>query len=316
MNDILVTRAAVRKLAAALSNPDNANLRHTEHLDVIASAFGWKTEAFMHALKKQGRAVVTDHGRKLHDWAGALGTSPEASAKISDLMEYVVSHPGIVAVGGPFGSGKTSTILHMSRFLEDRGMELALNAPSIVDWSDPDKMWDVGRIVETAKKLNGRTYIIDELRSPAAMTVAMEIASAGNVVLTTLAAHSGVTAVASLVDICVTLRDKGRPDVFRGVVSQRLVGKKRPTDAQGEYRGRLMVADVLRLDSGLPSEVPYQEGVHDELVADTLRAVAIGRADRDAVERNFGASALEGYLERIGASQDGVKPARGSALRR
>ncbi|MCV9964502.1 ATPase, T2SS/T4P/T4SS family [Pararhizobium sp. BT-229] len=314
MSDILVTQAAVRKLAAALSNPDNANLRHTERLDLIASAFGWKTDAFMHALKKQERSGGV---HAPHDWAGPLGVSAETSEKITDLMECLVSKPGIVVVGGPFGSGKTTTILHMSRFLEDRGMALKLNAPGYVDWDDPDQRWDVRRTVEMAKRTPGHTYIIDELRSAAAMAAAMEIASAGNVVLTTLAASSAVTAAASLVGVHRTLQDKGRQDVFRGIVSQRLVRKSVPSPegVQGEYRGRFMVADVLKLEMGLPDEIPRQEGVHDELVADILRAVEIGRTDSDEVERNFGSHALEGYLLRLGSQPRHVSSVRGAARR-
>lgn len=59
MTDILVTQTAVRNLASILSRGDTQTLKHTERLALIAEAFGWKTDAFMHSLKSQNAKLMS-----------------------------------------------------------------------------------------------------------------------------------------------------------------------------------------------------------------------------------------------------------------
>src|SRR5262245_42356758 len=57
MSDLVIDHQFVRALAKSLRTITGKEAKHTESLDAIAEARGWKTDALMHALKAQQRAA-------------------------------------------------------------------------------------------------------------------------------------------------------------------------------------------------------------------------------------------------------------------
>nr|WP_250808661.1 hypothetical protein [Neorhizobium tomejilense] len=305
MTAINVTLAAVRNLAATLAKTDTTALKHTERLGLISEAFGWKTDAFMHAIKNFDalEKPADNLRRSAASVSSRLGTGTLSSRKIDDLVASTLKRPGLIVVGGPNGSGKTTTLLEMSRFFEDSGYPVEARFPGFVNWggqfrmSDRDYL-DVSRIVDLGRRFPRKTYVIEEMRSFATMDAALDLVDAGNVVLAGLAAHSCVTAASTLTGILSEGRD-GRG--VRGVISQRLV-RKVCVGCEGSvcsqcggrgYIGRQMIADAMTFAAGLPPRAPDRDDIHDGLVADALEAFFKGVVDMSALEREFGETDIE-----------------------
>ena len=131
MNDISVTQGVVRNLASALSKVDSSSLKHTERLELIASAFGWRSDAFMHALKQAEPVTGVERTPSPLD---ALGVRD-----IELWRRCMASKSGLFVVCGPTGSGKTTVITamrdHLRRLRQD-GLRDPRNAVHVVDGID------------------------------------------------------------------------------------------------------------------------------------------------------------------------------------
>lgn len=287
MTDILVTKTAVRKLAAALSATDTRPLRHTDRLALIADAFGWKPDAFMHALKSAEKDSKDDqpHHPQNHVWDRTLRVTPSASKKLEAVMSHAASAGGIVIVSGCAGSGRTSTLSTLSAYAEDHGRPLVLDLHSHFDWkwSDLDS-WKLESI-EFAKR-SRVAVMIEEARSKASLLFAEEIAKAGALVLISMIAPTSVATIRRLSDFKI---GKDFMPLIRGVVSQQLVTRpsqqpnsNEPT-ASRKYRGRAPIMDVWL--PGGPLSPPDGSGAdYEAFEDDLLEAVELGIADEQNIE--------------------------------
>jgi hypothetical protein len=121
MTQIVVTKDIVRRLSAALSSIDTTHLKHTDRIALIAEAFGWRADAFMHALKAEqklrpaGVSSSTDDDILLHD----LGIGQ------LDRWTRVLSRAAGVCVScGCTQSGRTTTLLASSNHLRVSGRRI------------------------------------------------------------------------------------------------------------------------------------------------------------------------------------------------
>lgn len=300
MTDILVTKAAVRKLAASLASTDTTTLRHTERLALIADAFGWKEDAFMHALKAHKGGVVPqgDIGY-VKPWERMLGVPPSVSVKIERIMRETFENPGVVIVGGPTGSGKTTTISALSRHAEESGFPLVELMSANSDWSDEHHFEWLSRAARFGK-FKRRTFVVAEVRTAAVATLASELAVQGNIVIAGMAASSAPNVIGrwpSLLEGIYGLEQ------VRGVVVQRLARRKcscgdkcDPAHCSG-YRGRFAIMDIVEPQS-LPEGFYDHDRYYDGLALAMSEAVEFGLTDREEADRMIGLENISAALER------------------
>ncbi len=115
MSHIAVTQAAVRNLATALSKVDTSSLKHGDRLALIAESFGWKVDAFMHALKNEAKrgaknAVPNqEQSRQIGSVDGeAVPLERLGISHIAAWKEVVREPSGLIIVTGPTGAENQS----------------------------------------------------------------------------------------------------------------------------------------------------------------------------------------------------------------
>jgi Tfp pilus assembly pilus retraction ATPase PilT len=120
MTQIIITKDIVRRMSAAMSTTDATTLNHTARIALIAEAFGWRPDAFMHALKGQ------------HDRAAA---APSLSADDVSLPELGIGQPekwkgilaktsGVCVACGCTQSGRTTTLVASPNHLREAGRHI------------------------------------------------------------------------------------------------------------------------------------------------------------------------------------------------
>lgn len=156
MTVIPVTKAAVRKLAASLSKIDSSSLVHTQRLDLIADAFGWRTDAFMHALK--GNSTSVGKGRQSPSTMPAGPTLDQLGIRMLDRWKRAISSPsGLCLACGATGSGRTTTLAASARYLEASGRRVFTqdNLPLVSHGDGDVVLFGDLRDRETAEQLLG-----------------------------------------------------------------------------------------------------------------------------------------------------------------
>jgi general secretion pathway protein E len=303
MTDILVTRAAVRKLAASLSKIGTTALRHTDRLDIIADAFGWKTDAFMHALK----ANTTDRTKPAMR-RSALGAGPaldQLGIRLLDTWKRAISSSsGLCLACGATGSGRTTTLEASARYLETAGRK-------VYSLSD----------LPPASQGRGNVVLLEYLRDRETAERGLDYAEKGFLVLAVspLATVERTAEVLAHWDISET-----RLGVIRGAISQQLVRcicrqcQAAGCDACADkgYKGRTLASHVVRFHG--------PEDVHDYLVAsdgvshgfagDLARKLTDGVFDVKEVERVFGGGMLRMLSDRYDLPKDVIADLKAASL--
>lgn len=283
MANIVVTRAAVRNLATAFSKTDSSQLRHGERLALIADAFGWNLDAFMHSLKENRK----DNGTKPTNGEILPQLDVDRWGKPHNLNELgirqnvawkrvVDQEAGVIVVTGATGSGRTTTLVSTAKYLADRGRRVAV--------SD----FEEGDVVLFGSIQDGETA-----------KAAYELAERGHLVLATMARMPDNN-FHDLLRWGVTSRQL---ELTRAVMLQFLVRKlsRHPgleVEEEDRYKGRLVVSSLDCFDEGssvadyMRQEMPWQI----EIIADLSSKLANGVTDMAEVERCFGERYC-GYLE-------------------
>jgi hypothetical protein len=300
MTDILVTKAAVRKLAASLASTDTRSLRHTERLALIAQAFGWKEDAFMHALKAQRETETpTPNGYFVaFPWVTTLGVTPSTSAKIEALMKKTIVEPGLIVVGGPTGSGKTTTVSALSRYLEDAGYPTIDGMANAIDWG-VEYVFDWMSKAARKRFLTKRTIVISEIRSLEVMRLAREFVAQGNVVIAGMATSTAPNALKRLSSMM-----NGDTSCIRGVIVQRIARKTcncsetcGPDDCNG-YRGRFAVMDIVEPQS-LPEGYFDEPRFYEGLALSVAEAIQLEMTDLSEGGRLLDADTVAAALQKM-----------------
>jgi type II secretory ATPase GspE/PulE/Tfp pilus assembly ATPase PilB-like protein len=128
MTEIVVTQAAVRKLAAELSTANTSQMSHGDRLNLISSAFGWRADAFMHALKvskksknaEQVQKVIEDRLADPH-WGVPLALQKLGIRDLREWKEAAAQPSGVLIVAGAPRSGRHQTLGSTARHLQKSG---------------------------------------------------------------------------------------------------------------------------------------------------------------------------------------------------
>jgi hypothetical protein len=289
MTDILVTKAAVRKLAASFSNIDSSSLRHTDRLDLIADAFGWKTDAFMHALKASKNDRTKPAMRP-----SALATGPtlgDLGIRLLDSWKRAISSSsGLCLACGATGSGRTTTVEASARYLETTGRRVYTRSD-----------------LPSSAQGHGEVVLLGDIRDRETAEQALGYAESGFLVLAVspfytvertaeVMAHFGIAAT--------------RLGAVRGAISQQLVrcvcrqcrAKGCESCSERGYKGRTLASHVVRF--------PGPEDIHDYLQAgdgiwhgvagDVAEKLSGGLFNRTEIERVFGDRMLQMVASRLG----------------
>jgi hypothetical protein len=272
MTTIPVTQAAVRNLATALSKIDTSKLKHTDRLDLIAQAFGWKSDAFMHALKASAAPSALNGNPPLSasSWrAGKVLPLRTLGIRQIDLWESLLAQPsGVIINTGATGSGKTTV--------------LAASA---------DHLAAAGRAVYTVVDLDGSVptlhhpvLVYGEIRDPESAGEVFAYAQAGFLVLATMYAGTPESVSTRLQDLSVP---SSRLGMLRGAMSQALIHQVKG--------GQALVSrvKVFSFDAGgsrgSAADLDGEASDHFKETVDELIAyVRAGVVEEEEVERAFG----------------------------
>ncbi len=294
MTDIKVTQAAVRKLAETLAKTNTTHLRHTERLALIAEAFGWKADAFMHALKNSGMAKIkpTRQSQPSCDWSVLLGVTESAAEKISLILKQTVMKPGIIIVSGHTGSGKSTTASAFAKYAEDAGFLMSDRLPPA---------WEGGNFLEWKSRVLNRprineTFLIEEMRTQDVAEFAVQLAEMKNIVVVGMIAS---TAIDALVRFSELVGREAVVENVRGAISQYLMRRRCNCNSEicimqpcSGYKGRFPLVDVVK-DIDLLKYRTRNEPFMDCYKHDVLEAFASDMLDRDTLINHFGEDILK-----------------------
>jgi type II secretory ATPase GspE/PulE/Tfp pilus assembly ATPase PilB-like protein len=281
-----------------------------------------------YGLEMRVSTFPTIHGEKvvvrLFDPSGRvldledLGLDPDLLRAWTDLLR---ERTGALLLTGPSGSGKTTTIYaclrHLLRTGEGGRHLVTIEDPveQVIEGvsqsqARPGTEFDFARGLRSLLRQDPEVIMIGEVRDPETAGIAVEAALTGHLVFSTLHAGSACGVIGRLLDMGVEpyLLTSG----LRAILNQRLVrrlcaacsrGGGEPVGcdqcAKSGYRGRLLLAELLTLDSSLRqailarSDTATLEAVASRSRGPTLReaaerAVSDGLTSRQEIERVLG----------------------------
>lgn len=194
---------------------------------------------------------------------------PNASARISELglptpeMERIDKllrgRDGVIAVTGPTGSGKTTTLYAALRQLSTGETNIVTvedpieyRLPGITQMqADPKRGVTFASALRAVLRQDPDVILIGELRDQETAGIAVQAAMTGHLVLATLHTNDAAGSVARLADLGVERNTLA--DSLRGALAQRLLrrvcrscgGKGCDECNRVGYRGRVPVVEVL-----------------------------------------------------------------------
>lgn len=285
MTDILVTKAAVRKLAASLSKIDSSSLKHTDRLDLIAAAFGWNTDAFMHALKANAKEQGT---AARHPPALPAGpTLDQLGIRLRETWKRAISSSsGLCLACGATGSGRTTTLEASARHLQALGRRVYTQ-----------------NALPTASEGDGSVVLFGDLRDRETAEQVFDHAEKGFLVLAVspLATVERTAEVLSEYGI-----DERRFGVIRGAISQLLIRKVcRECAPDGcascggcGYKGRTLISHVVRFHGAeeVEEHLQFPSDKWNGYAADLAWKLMTGVTDVREVDRCLGEQAITRLL--------------------
>lgn len=221
------------------------------------------------------------------------------------LIRFARCEAGLLAITGPAGSGKTTTIYALLQKIVELSPGL-----SVISLEDPVERMLPGvtqievapfgeltyeRALKSILRQDPQVLVLGEIRDAATASLALQAALSGHRLICTLHASDPGSAIARLFEM--GLEPYQITSALFGVVAQRLL---RLRDAGGSYCGRVPAAEIVLMDD------PLRRAVLDHADADRLRKsyqsrpdhvtmravarslVAAGLTDDDEVHRVFG----------------------------
>jgi twitching motility protein PilT len=223
------------------------------------------------------------------------------------VMELAGIDHGLVLIGGPIGSGKTTTLaaLTQARLQLRRGHVVTLEDPIEYHLEAPEgalvhqrqvrrDVRDMVTGLHEALRQDAGTIVLGELRDPEAIQLALTAAETGQLVLATLHCRSAASAIERIVDVVPPGRERqvrGQlAEALRAVVVQRLLPR---ADADGRVlavevlRGTRSVASLIR--EGKTAQIPtaLQTGLEHGMIPlerQLMDLIRRGRIDRATAE--------------------------------
>ena len=264
----------------------------------------------------------------------ALGFAPEL---VRDLRALAQSGEGMLAVAGPTGSGKTTTLYALLR-------EQARPERKVVTVEDPVEIelpgceqvqvhpeigLDFARVLRSTLRHDPDVILLGEIRDPESAQVAMQAALTGHQMLTTLHTGSAAAAATRLLDLGI--EDFLLADSLRGVLAQRLLRAlcpdcREPADPEPDlarrlgldpdrphyrpvgcpacdgsgYRGRLAIGELLPVTPAVRSLL-LSGASAEELEAANRAAGRPGLREAALAQVSAGTTALEEAVRVIGS---------------
>ncbi len=197
---------------------------------------------------------VLDQSRLKLEWA-ALGFEDTRIGRLNDLVK---SPNGIFLVTGPTGSGKTTTLYTALAQLDAEKLKI-ITVEDPIEYSlqginqvqvQPEIGMTFGSALRAVLRQDPDVVLVGEIRDAETAENAVRAALMGRLVLSTIHTNSAVGAINRLVDLGIPPFLLGA--TLRGILSQRLV---RGVGVDGEYSGRVVVSELLELDSELRDAV-------------------------------------------------------------
>jgi len=257
--------------------------------------------------------MPTTHGLRAALRMPAELTQPDALDQLNlpapvlqGLMRFAACDSGMLLLTGPAGSGKTTTIYALLRYIQQHYLGL-----SIIALEDPVERDMPGVTQIEVKPFGELTYdkalrsmlrqdpqvlMLGEIRDAATASIAIQAALSGHRLISTLHAGTPAGAIARLLEM--KIEPYQISSSLYGIVAQRLLRRR-----EGEgYRGRLPAAEFADMDDALRQAVAARADLSTltRLLSDrqghqTMRQAAKtliqrGLTDEAEVQRVFGPS--------------------------
>ena len=247
------------------------------------------------------------------------------AAVLAGLKRLAGSNQGVVLMTGPAGSGKSTTLAAMLRFIQRR-----FPGKSIVTLEDPveRQIEGVSQVqisphgamtfplaLRSLLRQDPEVLMVGEVRDAETARIVVEAGLTGHLLLTTL--HSGTPAGALLRLLEMGIEPYQVTSAIAAVVNQRLVRRlcprcKRPAGGAGRfapvgceacfhtgYRGRVPVAELVEMDGQLRrallagADLEALEGIlaargHENILSAGLRLVEAGVTTQEELNRVCG----------------------------
>ena len=240
------------------------------------------------------------------DSIASLGMPADVTENLIDLCSHT---DGAVLLSGPAGSGKTTTMYAMLRQIADtipRRSVVTIEDPveTVIDSIsqselDPSDGMTLASALRSAVRQDSEVLLVSEIRDPETAEAAVQASLTGHLVFSSLHATDVVASLRRLVQLGVP-HYVVRSGV-RAVVSQRLVrrlcsrcgrGASTAAPTQQEsitcseclgtgYRGRVAVAQCIRLDGTDPVGEAIAQTLESNAPAAEMRRAASQAGDRD-----------------------------------
>ena len=221
--------------------------------------------------------MPTTHGPRAAVRLPAELTQPQALADLSlpanvvaGLKDFASADSGMLIVTGPAGSGKTTTLYALLRFIAQANSGLSIvtledpverDLPGVVQVEvSPFGQLTYERALRSILRQDPQVLMLGEIRDAATASLAVQAALSGHRLLCTL--HAGTPAGALVRLLEMKLEPYQLTSAVFGIVAQRLLRRR----AETGYRGRVPVAEFVRVD-------------------DTLRRAIRADADSDSLTR-------------------------------
>lgn len=222
----------------------------------------------------------------------------EMTDAVSDSIRLLIDEPdGLFLVTGPTGSGKTSTLYSIIGELNTPERKI-LTIEDPVEYQVPGlQQVPVGmnnsfaEALRAALRQDPDVILVGEIRDAETARVAVQAASTGHLVLSTLHTNDAASSIMRMIDLGVDAFTLGTS--LRGVLAQRLVSAIAgspsmvdPTPDEKLWLHSQGVKDVdskvavPKLDADLQGRIPIMELI---MVDDLMRA-AMSRNDLDAIK--------------------------------
>lgn len=202
---------------------------------------------------------------------GDLGDLGLPASVLEGLKRFAASDGGMLVLTGPAGSGKTTTIYALLRYIASTQPGLSLIAledpverdlPGVTQIEvKPFGELTYERALRSILRQDPQVLMLGEIRDAATASLALQAALSGHRLISTLHAADPAGAIARLFEM--GMEPYQITSALFGVVAQRLVRRK----SESGYKGRIPLAEFVAMDEPLRADVLQRSD------ANTLRTI-------------------------------------------
>lgn len=285
-----LTRETMFALGDMVTERDMSVLKNSKRLDLVAGAFGWKGDAFMHHLKSTtaglGRNVTMSPG---YDGIPVMNVRDlDSGPSVWVMLDSLNRHAdGLFLFAGPTGSGK-STMLQMTVRSLPKDKTVSIIQPDLEAMPFPPIRVD--EMSQALRRSPPDILVMPEIRDEESAKFALQMAE-NMIVLATIHGGSPLSVVKRLAHMAAGVRIDG----LRGVFSQRLV-----RTVPEASRFRVAICDYKPFEweaAHLCVCEPLPEDHMDVLYMDAAMKIGRGETTIKNVSAEFG-SEFAAYMER------------------